>query len=334
MYQSPKAICNTHRAYDVIDLTEIPDDYVPRTNYVPACDSLEYLRRTPRVPWGDKKPVTEFYRLVASKMLSQSGERTLQGAIIPPGPSHIFAAVSFSFYDMDLLVRVAGMFSSIVYDFYVKTTGRSNFTSDTAQQFPILPEVNLVWIRLRTLLLNCLSREYSTLWSKCWIDQYEHDSWSKIDSRLDSSHYKKLLPVWKPSHALRTDYERRQALVEIDVLVSMALGLTLEELKTIYRIQFPVLKQNEQDTWYDQSGRVVFTVSKGLTGVGFSRPEWDKIKDMKNGTVDRQIIDDTMPGGPRERTIVYEAPFDKCDREKDYETAWAEFERRGLNERK
>ena len=33
---------------------------------------------------------------------------------------------------------------------------------------------------------------------------------------------------------------------------------------------------------------------------------------------------------PRERTITYVAPFDKCDREEDYATAWAEFERRGI----
>jgi hypothetical protein len=38
--------------------------------------------------------------------------------------------------------------------------------------------------------------------------------------------------------------------------------------------------------------------------------------------------DDTMPGGPIKRTIVYQGPFDRCDREKDYEIAWAEFERR------
>ena len=56
--------------------------------------------------------------------------------------------------------------------------------------------------------------------------------------------------------------------------------------------------------------------------------EWNEIKDMRAGTVKRKIIDDTMLGGPRERTIVYEAPFDRCDREKDYEIAWAEFERR------
>ena len=28
-----------------------------------------------------------------------------------------------------------------------------------------------------------------------------------------------------------------------------------------------------------------------------------------------------MPGGPVKRTIKYVAPFDKCDREQDYETA-------------
>jgi len=116
--------------------------------------------------------------------------------------------------------------------------------------------------------------------------------------------------------------------VQIDVLAAMALGLTLEELKTIYRVQFPVLRQYEGDTWYDQNGRIVFTCNKGLTGVGFSRPEWEEIRGMTSGTVERTIVDDTLPGGPRERTIVYEAPFDRCDREADYETAWAEFEKR------
>ena len=40
----------------------------------------------------------------------------------------------------------------------------------------------------------------------------------------------------------------------------------------------------------------------------------------------RTITDDTIPGGPVERTIEYVAPFDCCDREKDYETAWKFFE--------
>jgi len=49
---------------------------------------------------------------------------------------------------------------------------------------------------------------------------------------------------------------------------------------------------------------------------------------MTEGTVKRTITDDTLPGGPREHVIEYVAPFDRCDREKDYATVWAAFERR------
>ena len=109
---------------------------------------------------------------------------------------------------------------------------------------------------------------------------------------------------------MRSDFARRQALVEIDVLVSKALGVTLDELITIYQVQFPVMQQNERDTWYDQNGRIVFTTHRGLIGVGFPRKGkgrgankeigWEDIADMNSGTVSRTIIDDTLPGGPVE----------------------------------
>ena len=78
----------------------------------------------------------------------------------------------------------------------------------------------------------------------------------------------------------------------------------------------------------DRHGRIVFTCSKGLPGVGFSRAEWNEIREMKSGTVERKVTEDFLPGGPRERTIDYEAPFDRCDREQDYATVWKEFESR------
>ena len=113
--------------------------------------------------------------------------------------------------------------------------------------------------------------------------------------------------------ALRTDFARRWALVELDVLAARTIDLTLEELQTIYRIQFPVLRQYEADTWYDQYGRIIFTCSKGLPGVGLTRAEWNAIKDMQSGTVTRTVIDNTLPTGPVERTIEYRAHFTGTD---------------------
>ena len=111
------------------------------------------------------------------------------------------------------------------------------------------------------------------------------------------------------------------------MLTAMALGMTLDQLKTIYRIQFPVLQSYEADTWYDANGRIVFTTNRSLTGVGFDRKTWEtEVKGAPAGKkFYRTITDDTQPGGPVERTIEYVAPFDKCDREQDYETAWSFF---------
>jgi len=169
---------------------------------------------------------------------------------------------------------------------------------------------------------------YAHLWEECWSESFAHERWAKADLRLEDRFFTQITPCWQPTCALRTYFARRQALVEIDVLVAMALGLVLEELKTIYRVQFPVMRQYQADTWYDRNGRIVFTCSKGLSGVGLERKEFEEIKNWTSGTYQQEIEDDALPGGPHRHTIIYEAPFDRCDREKDYETAWAEFELR------
>ena len=160
---------------------------------------------------------------------------------------------------------------------------------------------------------------------------------------LDPGYFSRITPTWNRDCAIRAAAARRAVLVEIDVLVSMALGLTLEQLQTIYRVQFPVLRSYEADTWYDRNGRIVFTNSRGLTGVGL--PRTTKKGDpqpvgrtcstcrMEAGytgrdTVTQVVEDDTLPGGPREKTIHYQAPWVRCDRERDYEVVWRHFEQR------
>ena len=231
-----------------------------------------------------------------------------------------------AFKDKTKLLRFASGATSLPVDFWVRTTGMGHVNTSLIERLPLFTRSYDTFVR--SLLLHCLTSQYADLWRECFDNAFVADCWAKRDARLSDGRFHSLTPEWQWSTPLRTDYERRQALVEIDVLAAMELGLTIEELCTIYRIQFPVLRQNEQDTWYDRSGRIVFTCSKALPGVGFTRTEWDRIRGMTSGTVTREIDDDTLPGGPRKRVITYEAPFDHCDRIEDYKEAWKKFEAR------
>jgi hypothetical protein len=73
----------------------------------------------------------------------------------------------------------------------------------------------------------------------------------------------------------------------------------------------------------------VFTCSKALPGVGLDRSERNEVRTMQSGTISRTVVDNTLPTGPVERTIVYLAPFSRCDCERDYATVWRNLDKRG-----
>lgn len=325
LFQASQRNCSTHRAFDNIDLHVIPENYMQRCNYSPACDMDEYLRRVPKTYWGDK--YTDCYRIIVRRMLNQSGERTLIPAIIPPHSGHVHTVFGFACQNPHDLVSIAGAMSSLVYDGFIKITGRSDFYFETASNFPYLATVQMQRVEQLTLMLNCLTSNYSDLWKKTFCPDDEF-TWSKKDLRLDANKVRALSTNWSPESAFKDDYERRYALVETDVLIAISLGLSLEQLCTLYRTQFPVLRMYEDDTWYDANGRIVFTNNRSLTGVGVDRKTWENVvRNLPNGkSYVHTVIDDTIPGGPIERTIEYVAPFDRCDREQDYETAWKFFE--------
>ena len=325
-FQTPKRICNTNRAYDLIDLTDLPEDYLPRTNYVPACDAETYRARTPKVEWWYGPRITEYYRFVNREMLSQAGERTLLPTIVPPGVGQVHTIFSVIFQQPWDLLDFAAMAVSLPVDFRVKSTGMGHANKTLLEQLPILADsFRRPAMHSRILMLTCLTKHFADLWRTTWNDAFTRQRWGLQDPRLNQERFSSLSRCWSACTPLRTDFERRQALLELDVLVAQALGLTLNELLTMYRIQFPVFRQYERETYYDRSGRIVFLA--GDRSYGVSRPEWQNVKDMQSGTVERRFEDDTLPTGPREKVIQYVAPFDCPDREADYAEAWAFFEK-------
>ena len=346
LYKTPKRKCKNNTSYDVIDLSNIYDDYLPRVNYIPYNKNIkEYKSKIHKIKLDDVYPYTDYYKLCFRLMINTASERTLIASIIQKEISHIFTVISYVFKNStDLLAAASGAFS-LPYDFYVKSTGRGHMSG----LFDTMPLLNKsIPMFTRVLALSCLTVGYKDLWEEAFDPNMRFQKWIKDDPRLDNNFFASLTAHWLRNCALRTDYARRQALVELDVLVSRALGMTLDQLQTIYRIQFPVMRRYENDTWYDKNGRIVFTISKGLIGVGLPRNAikndtsfsiettdrkeknialgFEDIKDLKSGIIKQIINDDTLPNGPIEREIIYEAPFSVCNREDDYEQAWKWFD--------
>ncbi len=327
LFNSSNRGCSGNNDNTSVDLTLIPGNYLPRTNYSLDCEVDEYLKRVPDTPWGNK--YTDLYRIVARKMIDIEGERTLMATLIPPKVGHTSGVFGFAFKHIEEVPLVLGGFCSLPYDFFIKICGKGNLQMNTAGMLPLLDKNHLLAneIIVRTVLLNCLSIYYADFWKAIYNPEFISVRWSKIDKRLDNTSFSQLTSIWNESYPLRTQYARRQAMVEIDVLVAMMLNMTLDQLLSAYRIQFPILQQHERDTYYDTTGKIVYAKNNALTNVGVKRQEFENLmKHASDGkTFIRNIQDDTVPGGPIERVIEYVAPFDCCDREKDYEIAWKFF---------
>ena len=246
--KTPRTTCQSKGAYDDIDLTAIDADYVPRAVYRPGNrkeDTTAFLRKIPR--WPDSStPVSDYYRYANREMVSKGAERELVPVILPPGPTHIHTVFEICFNSLEVMTTFASAAASICYDFLVKLVGKGHCNHNVAKMLPLIQGPLTRPIMARGLRLNCLTKVYSDLWTTMARDVLNDDDWTsdnprlrspKEDSSLDANDenwpyelpWKRLDPKrWTWKTPVRTDFVRRQSLLEIDAMVALALGLSLQ----------------------------------------------------------------------------------------------------------
>lgn len=371
LFKTPFVKCSTNKAWAPIDLEAIPDNFIPRSKYERGDISDEvYNNRQVCCEWdqvpeyertnGEKskgtnkyRPFDQHWRVAYRRMVGTDSERTLTSALIPPGTAWIDSVNGIATNNLETLITITVNFSSIPFDALVRQMGKGNLLPSLISSLPFIEyDQSTACAFVRTLCLNCLTTPYAELWEQCFKAEWKDDQWTQNAAGLDCTWFQNLTPTWQRNNALRSDLSRRQALLEIDVLTAHAMKLTFKELLTLYRMRFRVMRSYEENTWYDQNGRIVFTTNAGLPGVGLPNKArskdvaegityaingqkcderglgFDNVKNMKSGTVSKTFPDTTMSDEPQERTVTYVAPFFKMDREKDYETAWRVFSER------
>ncbi|UNQ36638.1 DNA methyltransferase [Prescottella equi] len=308
LVKQPNPTMRSKGDYSEVDFDSIGEDFIPRTNYQVARPYSEYIAAYPH--WNDSTS-TGHFRLAWRAMAASMNVHTLHSALIPPGPAHVLGLFSLTSPDTMDVARSAAFTSSLVADFLMKVTGVANIKIGVLGKTPLIRNHPLEnQLIFRTLRMNCVVRPYAPLWQELYDPSWQQDSWVP-DAGIDYADRAPLGAVhqeWTWATPLRRAADRRQALIEIDAIVAVMLGITAEELLSIYRTQFPVLQKYEREALYDATGRQLPTKLAS---------EYRKKGSLKPAEL-------TIDG------IIYREPFTGVDREHDMRLAHRYFS--SLNE--
>jgi hypothetical protein len=212
---------------------------------------------------------------------------------------------------------------SIPLDFAVRIKGKGHVNEGLLRHFPVVEGQYADPLSIRALRLVCVTNDYAVLWERNFRTHFAGESWAFWDARLADGYetsWSTLSNRWHRGCALRSDFARRQALLEIDVLVAQAFGLTLDELLTIYRIQFPVMRQYEKADEYDVKGRRLPNTTRKDPGARELR-EMRETHDCTSPLTVTWKVDNGLATVAK----TFHPPFIRVDREDDYRRAWVSF---------
>ncbi|WP_329419232.1 class I SAM-dependent DNA methyltransferase [Streptomyces sp. NBC_01693] len=313
--KQPNIPCLSTNDWSAFDMRSLAENTIPRTNYVRACELGRYQEA--QDTW-DGRRYTEFFRLAWRRMIPFNTERSLFAALIPPGPTHVDAVNSMALANNRLTVLNAGFWAALPLDYLLRITGRSDLRVTEALKMPApIPTHPLATpLLLRTLRLNCLTTAYAPLWKELFHPTWpNYEDWANPNWPTLPSLTTALTPTWQYATPLRTEYERRAALVELDALVSVWLGITADQLVAIYKSRYPVLAEREAEMYFDAQGR---RVARDSFAHGHGQTKADYLT----------LLDHLASPATSAPPAGYTAPFYKADRETEMRAAHAHFQAR------
>lgn len=318
MIKQPNATLKNNLDWTEVDLEAMQEDFLPRTGYQPArgTDEEKTVYRAEYTQWqrmrqvvgeNDKAltvmenaPALDFYRLAWRDMTQPTSRRSLFSAITPPGTAEVNNILAAGHKNrLQYVALLSAVTAGTLSDFWIRSSGTAHVTRDHVKGLP-LPVFTAQQERIledRALRLNCLTSAYADLWQDVTGTEWTRDV------------------------AYRTAVNRRQALVELDSLGAIALGVSVDDLCTIYRTTFPVMRQYERRDRYDAADRLV-------------PAEIVKLAVKRGDETGSSLTEDerTWVHPQSEVTYVAAPPFVRLDRETDMRAAYARFEHLGEGE--
>ncbi|GAB3302532.1 DNA methyltransferase [Pseudoclavibacter terrae] len=310
-YKSPNSTMLHNQDWSDTDFETLPADAIPVTSYKPAGGRALYDAAYTR--WSDGSSARDHYRIAWRKMAATTGARTLISALIPPGVAHIDGVYTAIPKEGSQLVPLLASMSSILHDTLIRVVPGNNIRSGPIVR---LPQVDFGTLSdeaaIRVLRLNALTDAYATIWAAVrpiateiapWVGGIQYSGRPEIGDVSEK---------WNSDVPLRRASDRRQAQLEIDAIVALSLGITADELCTVYRTQFPVLYgYDRREYLYDANGRLVPMPVQQVW-----RKKGDSIAEAERTHTNAS-----------DNTYVYELPFVNLDREADMRAAYSHFER-------
>ncbi|MFF7376409.1 hypothetical protein ACFY96_14250 [Streptomyces massasporeus] len=281
-----------------------------------------------------RRRYSAFYRVAWREMIAPNTERSLYPAMVPPGTAHTHGVRSAALRNNHLTALASGLWSSVPIDYLLRITGtghldvgRAGALPAPAPAHPLAPA-----LLLRTLRLNCLTTAYADLWQHLYDPTWAaYEPWA-INWPGMKTELHAVTPTWQRDTPLRTEYARRAALVEIDALVAVWLGMDADALIAAYKGRFPVLQKYEAASWFDAEGWKLASNARTI-GQRQTKETWTQFEAYREAVGEPSqegVLPADLTAPPTDATPPdgYTAPFYKADREREMRAAHAYFEQR------